>query len=43
MLVYFVTNKLLAGGMSHFSNHWGLAADNLDNVEVQNPLPQLFF
>jgi hypothetical protein len=29
-----------AGGMTHFSNHWGLAADNLKNVEVgRHPLP----
>lgn len=29
-----VGGLILGGGMSHFSNHWGLVADNLKNVEV---------
>ncbi|KAF1959970.1 FAD-binding domain-containing protein [Byssothecium circinans] len=29
-----VGGLILGGGMSHFSNHWGLVADNLKNVEI---------
>ena len=35
-----VGGLILLGGMSHFSNHWGLACDNVKNFEVngRNPL-----